>query len=207
MLIKWHGHSCMELSELNYSVVFDPFAPGYVPGLSDIHAEADRVICSHEHDDHNYRDAVKIAPKGGYPFKITAIPTWHDDSAGIKRGPNLVHVADTDMGIRAVHMGDLGHIPDEAALRAMASSDVVMIPVGGFYTINAEEAKQICDLLKPRVIIPMHYRSRSFGFDVLSDVGDFLKLFNSSHVKFYDTDTIEITSDMPAHVAVLKYSG
>lgn len=207
MIIKWHGHSCMELSELNYSVVFDPFSPGYVPGLSNVHAGADRVICSHKHDDHNYKEAVKIISKGGYPFKISAVPTWHDDAAGVKRGPNLVHVTDTDMGIRAVHMGDLGHIPDEATLNAMKNPDVIMIPVGGFYTINAEEAKKICDLLKPRIIIPMHYRSRSFGFDVLDEVGDFLKLFNSSLIKFYDTDTIEITADTPAQVAVLKYLG
>lgn len=207
MIIKWHGHSCMELSELNYSVICDPFAPGYVPGLSDVHADADKVICSHEHDDHNFREAVKTVSKGGHPFKITAIPTWHDDVSGVQRGPNLVHVIDTDMGIRAVHMGDIGHIPDEAAISVMKNPDVIMIPVGGFFTINAEEAKKVCDLLQPRVIIPMHYRSPSFGFDVLSEVGDFLKLFNSSFINFYDTDTIEITSDTPQQIAVLKYLG
>ena len=207
MIIKWHGHACMQLSELGYSVVFDPFAPGYVPGLSDVNAQADKVLCSHGHDDHNYKDAVTIVSNGGNPFKITAVPTWHDEAGGTKRGPNLVHVVDTDMGIRAIHFGDLGHIPDADALKAMARPDVVMIPVGGFYTINADQAKEICDILKPKVIIPMHYRSKTFGYDVIAEVGDFTKLFPTSAVKFYDTDTIEITEDTPAHVAVLKYLG
>ena len=111
------------------------------------------------------------------------------------------------MGIRAIHFGDLGHIPDADALKAMAKPDVVMIPVGGFFTISADEAKQICDILKPKVIIPMHYRSKTFGYDVIAEVGDFAKLFPTSAVKFYDTDTIEITADTPTHVAVLKYLG
>ena len=207
MIIKWHGHSCFQLTELDYSAVFDPFAPGFIPGLSDVSAEADVVLCSHGHDDHNCKDAVKIASKGGNPFKITAVPTWHDEAGGTKRGPNLVHVTDTDMGIRAVHFGDIGHIPAEEDLKAMASPDVVMIPVGGFFTVNAEEAKQICDILNPKVIIPMHYRSSTFGYEVLAEAEDFTKLFPADAVKFYDTDTIEITAETTPHVAVLKYQG
>ena len=204
MKIKWHGHSCMELISGECSVVIDPFSPGYVPGISPIELTADMVLCSHGHGDHNYTEAVTIVKHDTCPFTVTAVPAFHDDCGGIERGSNTIHIIEAE-GLRAVHLGDLGHLPDEEQIRAIGNPDVLMIPVGGFYTIDAETAKKVCDMLSPKVIIPMHYRSASFGFDVLGTVDDFTNLFPNDAVRRYDTNSIEVTKDTPNQVAVLTY--
>lgn len=205
MKITWHGHSCMELSSNGASIVFDPFAPGYVPGLAPVSASANMVLCSHQHGDHNYAQGVTIIEHSSLPFKITPVPTYHDDNNGLDRGENTVYVVETPEGLRAVHLGDLGHIPSEEQIKKIGTPDVLMIPVGGYYTIDAETAKQVCGMLNPRVIIPMHYKSRTFGFDVLSTVSDFTRLFPAECVIGYDTNTIEITKETPSQIAVLRY--
>lgn len=205
MKITWLGHSCMQLSYGESSIVFDPFSPGYVPGLSDISVEADMVLCSHEHGDHNYSAAVTLKNHRTLPFSITTVSSWHDENHGRDRGGNTIAIVDMPDSTRAVHLGDLGHIPDESQLLQIGHPDALMIPIGGFYTIDAAAAKQICDIIKPRVIIPMHYKSRNFGFDVLGTVEDFTGLFPADFVKRYNTNTIEITKDTPCQLAVLTY--
>lgn len=205
MKITWLGHSCMQLFWDKSSIVFDPFSPGYVPGLSDVSAEADMVLCSHGHGDHNYSAAVTLKKHGELPFSVSSVSTWHDENHGRDRGGNTIFIVDMPDGTRAVHLGDLGHIPDENQLLQIGSPDALMIPVGGFYTINASTSKKLCDMINPRVIIPMHYKSVDFGFDVLGTVEDFTGLFPADFVKRYDTDTIEITKDTPRQLAVLTY--
>ena len=207
MKIKWLGHACMLISENGWTAVCDPFKPGTVPGLSPVSEKADAVFCSHGHDDHNYKDAVTIEESGAYPMKVTAVSSWHDNAEGTLRGYNIIHVLEADSGMRAVHLGDLGYCISEEEAKEYAKPDVLMIPVGGFYTIDAKEAKVCCDNLKPRVIIPMHYRSDTFGYDVIGTVDEFLKLFDPKDIVRYDTDTIEIDENTPPHVAVLKYMG
>ena len=205
MKITWLGHSCMQLFWGESSIVFDPFSPGYVPGLSDVSAKADMVLCSHSHGDHNYSAAVTLKRHGALPFSVSSISTWHDENHGRDRGDNTIFIVDMPDGTHAVHLGDLGHIPDKNQLLQIGSPDALMIPVGGFYTINAVTAKKLCDMIKPRVIIPMHYKSAAFGFDVLGTVEDFTGLFPADFVKQYNTDTIEITKGTPRQLAVLTY--
>ncbi len=205
MTITWLGHSCMKISENGYAVVCDPYSPAPPVGFGTICESADMVICSHEHDDHNYRNGVKLVASGAQPFEISFVDTFHDDKNGTLRGTNKVCVIKTPSGKTAVHLGDLGHIPSKAQLDAIGKPDVLMIPVGGFFTIDAKTAKKVCEMISPRVIIPMHYRGEGFGFDVLGTVEEFTKLFGESAVTYYDANSLEINDKMPAGVAILKY--
>ena len=159
MKLTWHGHACFQIEEDGWSVVCDPYAPGYVPGLLDLSAAADEVFCSHSHGDHNYVQGVTLSGNGERRFSVTAVDCWHDDAGGTLRGPNRIHIFDLPSGLRAVHLGDLGHLLTEEQVSAIGTPDVLMIPVGGFYTIDGKEAREIMDLLHPVVTIPMHYKT------------------------------------------------
>ncbi|MGI6254311.1 MAG: MBL fold metallo-hydrolase [Acutalibacter sp.] len=201
--IKWLGHSCFLVECQGYRILLDPFEPGSVPGFRDIHETVDQVLCSHEHHDHNYRAGAVLRQDGAEnPFTITPLPSFHDDCQGAKRGPNTIHLLEAD-GLRVAHMGDVGQMPAPEVMDQLKGLDAVMLPVGGFYTVGPKEAKAIADALEAKVVIPMHYRSDSFGFDVLGPVEDYLDL--DSHWMRYDTDTIEIHQNMHHSVAVLTY--
>ena len=200
--ILWLGHSCFRLETNGFAVVLDPFEDGSVPGLPNIRETAQEVLCSHEHFDHNYRQAVKLAPIGTpNPFTTTVIETFHDDVNGSKRGPNRIHVLEAG-GLRIAHLGDLGHplSPEQAAV--IGQVDALLIPVGGFYTIDAVQAKAIVDQVKPRVTIPMHYSGSGFGFDNIGPVEDFVKL--CQNVQVYPNNSFDLTKETPAQVAVLQ---
>ena len=174
--IQWLGHSCFRVECQGYTVVLDPFEPGSVPGLRDIRQTADQVLCSHQHHDHNYRAGVALRQDGpANPFTITALPSFHDGCGGAKRGPNTIHLLEAQ-GLRVAHLGDIGAMPAPDVVEQLQNLDAVLVPVGGFYTVGPKEAKEIVDALQARVVIPMHYRSDAFGFDVLAPVEDFLEL-------------------------------
>ncbi|MBR6951442.1 MAG: MBL fold metallo-hydrolase [Oscillospiraceae bacterium] len=203
MKLIWHGHACFQIEEDGWSVVCDPYAPGYVPGLRELSVTADDVFCSHGHDDHNYVQAVTLNGTGDRRFSVTAVDCWHDDAGGALRGPNRIHVFDLPSGLRAVHLGDLGHRLSEEQAAAIGTPDVLMIPVGGFFTIGPEDARAVCDQLKPRVIVPMHFRGRSFGFDVIGPAEDFTALFPAERVFRPDSCELEVGPDSPSGVFVL----
>ena len=204
MTITWLGHSCMKISENGYSVICDPYAPGFPQGFDTINETADAVFCSHDHGDHNFKDGVKIVSSGAPAFEFKFVDTFHDDKDGTLRGPNKVCVMKAPSGQVAVHLGDLGHIPTDAQLEAIGKVDVLMIPVGGFFTIDAETAKKVCELIAPRVIIPMHYSGEGFGIDVLTKVDDFAKLFDKSEVTYLASRELDI-DDKTAGVKIFKY--
>ena len=191
--IQWLGHSCFRVECQGYTVVLDPFEPGSVPGLRDIRQTADQVLCSHQHHDHNYRAGVALRQDGpANPFTITALPSFHDGCGGEKRGPNTIHLLEAQ-GLRVAHLGDIGAMPAPDVVERLQNLDAVLVPVGGFYTIDAGQAKAVVD------------RSDAFGFDVLAPVEDFLEL--DSHWMRYETDTLEIHENMRHSVAVLSYGG
>lgn len=201
--IKWLGHSCFAVECKNYRIVLDPFEPGSVPGLLSVREEADLVLCSHEHFDHNYRAGVVVSEQPGEsPFRVTALSSYHDDQQGALRGKNTIFLLEAE-GMGIVHFGDIGCMPGELVLEKLRGADAVMIPVGGHYTVNAAEAQAILDEIRPRVVIPMHYRSDAFGFDVLGTVDEYLDI--CGRWVRYEGASIEITPDMPRHTAVLQY--
>ena len=179
MTITWYGHACFLLESLCGSIVFDPYAPGKVPGWELPALRADKVICSHGHEDHSWAEGVALT---GEPFtgQITQIPSFHDDKRGLLRGKNTITLVETE-GLRVVHMGDIGCALNAGQLAALGRADVLMIPVGGHYTVDAAQAWEIARALGAAIVIPMHYREKDFGYGVISTVEPFLKL--AGHVK------------------------
>lgn len=200
--ITWHGHSCFTVSADGYSLVLDPFAPGSVPGYPDIDLTADEVLCSHGHGDHNYTDGVTLIKDGKKsPFTVTSLDTFHDDKKGALRGTDIMRILEAD-GIRVAHLGDLGCMPEPEQIEALKGLDALMIPVGGFYTIDAAQARELVDLLKPRIVIPMHYSSPDFGYPVIGPLSEFTK--RCANVVVHHSATLEIGKDTEAQTAVLE---
>ena len=166
MKIIWNGHACFTVETAAGTAVLDPYTDGSVPGFDPLRLQADLVLCSHEHGDHNNREAVSLT---GRPCGIAVdrIETYHDEVSGEKRGHNTIHVLKAE-GMRVVHLGDLGCDLTEDQVKALAGADVLMIPIGGFYTIDSEQALKVVRQLHPRVTLPMHYRDHGHGFPVIS---------------------------------------
>ncbi len=169
MKIKWLGHAAMLITSRDgLKVITDPYTPDAL-GLQygPIDVEADIVTVSHDHADHNYVDSVKGKPevvKGsgvhnalGVTFQ--GIQTYHDDSAGSERGSNTVFCFTID-DLKLCHLGDLGHALRPEDQSQIGKVDILFIPVGGKFTIDAGTAVQICHKLQPGVVIPMHYRTK-----------------------------------------------
>ena len=200
MKLTWLAHSCFLVETAEGSVVFDPYAPGSVPGLCMGEVTADAVICSHEHSDHNWREGVKLT--GRKPgFAIRQLETWHDDAGGSLRGPNTITVLEAE-GLRVAHLGDLGHPLSAEQLQALGPVDVLLIPVGGYFTIGPETAWAVAQAIKPRILVPMHYRGEGFGYDVIGPVSDFLAL--AKNVQRLDTNVLEPDKLEGTVVAVLR---
>ncbi len=195
--IIWRGHSCFELRSSQASVVIDPYlqVPGY--GLLDL--EADLVLVSHEHDDHNARNRVRLT--GREPaVEVEVIDTFHDPQGGKLRGPNKIHVVALT-GKRIAHLGDLGHELSQEELARLQNLDVILIPVGGHYTIDAGQAAALVKAVNPAIIVPMHYREGTAGWDVTSGVQPFLDHFEQ--VTFHDRASFVVDETEPG-VLVLK---
>lgn len=205
MRITWIGHSCFRIEKNGFSILMDPYADGSVPGFMPVRERANMVLCSHGHGDHNAVDCVELMDGGENPFSITRIETYHDNQMGVQRGRNTIHILD-DGNSRVAHLGDLGCSLDTEQIKLLSGLDAVMIPIGGYYTIDISQAVKIIDDIKPKMILPMHYRSnekngRVFGYEVLDTVTDFLEFFDT--VVTLEESSVN-TLIMPAKVVVLK---
>ncbi len=199
--VRWLGHSAFMITAGEHSLALDPFQPGSVPGFGDIDETADIVLCSHGHYDHGYTEAVKLTGSHDVPFTVTELSTYHDDVQGEKRGKNTIHIISVD-DVRIAHLGDIGcELTDEQA-SALHGVDVLLIPVGGFYTIDAAAAKSMVDIIEPRITVPMHYRTERFGFPVLAPIEDFLAL--CSNYTALHSDTFVVNNEVSG-VIVLDY--
>ena len=200
MKITYYGHSCFTLETEGYIIALDPYDE-HVPGYKPLEIEACAVYCSHGHSDHCAVDKVQLMPGGeNDPFDIVEMETYHDDCEGEKRGMNWMRIFEAE-GLRVAHLGDLGCELEEEEIEELKGVDVLMIPVGGFYTIDAAQAKKIVEQVKPRIVIPMHYRLLEKGFDVLADVHDFLNL--CSDVRVANGPSLILDADTPAGTVIL----
>ncbi len=173
MVIEWLGHSCFKvtLKDSGKVVLFDPY--DYSTGYSRLESRADYVVISHNHHDHNDLSGVKgkytvVKTSGMHEFEglsIEGISTWHDRSEGKQRGANLIFLL-RSKGMTVCHMGDTGCIPSEEVYKKLEGADILMIPVGGIYTIDAKEALKVCERISPNIIIPMHYRTTACTVDL-----------------------------------------
>lgn len=181
MLITYHGHSEFLIETKDGTrILFDPF-PAEV-GYTMRRVKADVVAISHHHFDHNYVEKVEgkpiivdapgmHSPKPG--LRLLGTPAWHDEEQGQKRGQILCFTLEADW-LKVLHLGDLGQVPDAELRDTLFMPDVLLIPVGGTYTLSAQQAKITIDLLQPRVIIPMHYRNDQGGFAQIDTLAPFL---------------------------------
>ncbi len=200
MKLTWFGHACFLLESEDGSIVFDAYESGYVPGLRIPPLAADMYVSSHQHRDHHYPDAVKLTRR--MPgFTLRELESFHDDCGGEKRGKNTIHILDAE-GLRLVHLGDLGHPLSPQQLEALGKVDILLVPVGGFFTIDAKTAAELVKALKPRLTVPMHYRGEGFGFDVIAPVDDFTALFEN--VRYADSNVLDTEGGMEEGVLVLK---
>ena len=172
MKIEYLGHACFRLND---ELMIDPYKDGSVPGLDILRTSGVKVICTHGHPDHSGVECVELQP-GECEFEINEVPSFHDDVEGALRGPNTIFVITGSDGEKLVHLGDLGHFPNEEQMAAISDADYLLIPVGGYYTIDAEMAVKICEVCRPKCIIPMHYRTAVSGYSEIATVDEFLKL-------------------------------
>ncbi len=200
MKLTWYGHSCFLLETEEGSVVFDPYEPGSVPGLSLPPLEADLCLCSHGHGDHNYNAGVRLSGRSP-EFKVRKFECFHDDKQGMLRGNNTMHLVEAE-GRRVLHMGDLGHMPDPELMAQLGHVDLLLIPVGGYYTIDAALAAAVVRSLEPGLVVPMHYRGEGFGFPVLSELEDFTERMD--RVRTLDTNVLEPEWNGGPRTLVLK---
>lgn len=200
--ITWHGHSCFTVAADGYSIVLDPYAPESVPGLPALNLCAEQVLWSHGHSDHYCPDAVHLTGSSKKnPFNILKIDTYHDDQKGKLRGENRIHILEA-CGLRIAHMGDIGCTLKPDQIEQLKRLDAILIPVGGYYTIDAAQAKEMTKLLSPRVVIPMHYRSDTFGYPVIGRLEAYTGLCNN--VVSHDSNTITLDKTTRPQTAVLK---
>lgn len=200
MKLSWYGHSCFMLETSVGNVIFDPYAPGSVPGVELPEGlEADVVLCSHAHSDHGWVDGIKLSDNKA-SLVIRRVDSFHDKMRGIQRGKNLISIVEAE-GKRIVHLGDLGHKLNEKQLEEIGKPDVLMIPVGGFFTVNAAEAADIADSLGARTVIPMHYRGEGFGYPIIGKVDDFAAL--RSFVTRLDSSSLDINT-APIGTVILR---
>jgi L-ascorbate metabolism protein UlaG (beta-lactamase superfamily) len=200
MKIKWYGHAAFQLiSDKGIKIILDPYEPGAFNGAlsyGKIKDEADIVLTSHDHADHNYIKDIQgkyehISKAGDYEIQsvnIRAIPTFHDNSAGKERGPNLTFVLAAD-GLSLVHTGDIGHALDFDLLKKIGKVDILLLPVGGFFTIDAAQAVKLMNELHPSITIPMHYKTDKCAFPI-TEVEEFTK--NQANVRVLQESEIEI---------------
>lgn len=220
--VRWLGHACFQISFVTgpgqeVSVVTDPFRKGM--GYSDISTKADVVTISHGHSDHDQVGGIKGDPlilRGitddgqwaeiresirGVEFEV--VGTYHDQDQGDRRGRNACFVM-SGGGLTLVHLGDLGHIPDDDALGKIGSPDILFIPVGGYFTIDARNALEVISIIQPRICIPMHYRTAAIKDWPIKPIDDFLA--GCDRVRHVD-DLVLDPDSLPGEpeVWVLKY--
>ncbi len=183
MIITFLGHSCFKIQDKigpdGVTLVTDPF--NKETGLKVPNCEADIITVSHDHKDHNNVDALRgnsfvASCAGEYDFKnvlIEGIDSYHDEVKGKERGFNIMYRIEID-DISVAHLGDLGSILDNSQLEKLVGTDVLLIPVGGKYTLDAKKAVEVISQIEPRIVIPMHYKTEGLKYD-LDPIDKFVK--------------------------------
>jgi L-ascorbate metabolism protein UlaG (beta-lactamase superfamily) len=217
MKIKWYGHAAFLItSDQGTKIIIDPYEPGAFGGqlsYGKIKDQVDLVLTSHDHADHNYTKDLPGAPqivkgsgsKTAKGISIKGISTFHDPSKGSERGANTIFTFMID-NIQLCHLGDLGHLLSDKELAEIGPVDILLIPVGGFFTIDPNEATRVAEQIKPKILIPMHFKTAKCGFPI-APVEDFLK--GKSNAKRPKTNEVTIdktTLPQKMEIVVLEHA-
>lgn len=198
MKIRWYGHACFALENEEGKVLLtDPYDPQV--GYGELRVKCDVVCISHHHHDHDCLDYLDGAPEiidGTVRtelcgFSIDSILSAHDDADGKKRGSNIIRSFTAD-GKRIVHLGDLGHIPNDGQYEFIKGADVLLVPIGGFYTIDTQTAIKIIKTSAPKCVIPMHYRNEACSFPI-STAEEFKMALHPIEAKSLEMDAADLT--------------
>lgn len=210
MIIRWLGHASFLIESESSRIMTDPFEEKL--GYPEFNEAVDIVTVSHQHWDHNAVQVLRghptiIAEPGLYQMegtRIEGIKSFHDQAGGQLRGPNIIFKISLQ-GVDIVHLGDLGHILDQEQIDAIGHVDVLLLPVGGVYTINADEARRVATQLEPAIMVPMHYNTKPLSFEL-----EPLERFTGRFDRTVKQPCLEITAGTlqeQAGVVVLDYPG
>lgn len=217
MEINWYGHAAFRITTSGgTAIIVDPYEDGAYDGAvgyGKIRDGADILITSHEHPDHNYiKDIpgkfVHINKQGSYEHKdvkVRTIQVFHDTSGGKERGRVLISLIAAD-DLVVAHMGDLGHALDAETVGKMGHVDIMMLPVGGFFTIDVSAAREVMSAVRPIITIPMHFKTVKCGFPI-APVDDFIR--GQNNVRILDKPRLEISKSSLPHqpeIIVLKHA-
>ena len=214
MDITYYGHSCFRIRGREGTIVTDPFQPSI--GYAVPHVAADICTISHDHPGHNNAGALSGDPyliNGPGDYEVSGIfvlgrPAYHDSKRGKERGRNTIFSFEVD-DVNVTHLGDQGHVPGQSTVEAIGDVDVLLVPVGGQATLSASMASDVINLLEPRLVIPMHYRTSDYAGDTdLDAVSRFLKEMGLQNGDAGDTFRISQAS-LPeeTQIVVLRYKG
>lgn len=183
MFITWLGQSCFKIQDKigpdGITLTTDPFDKSI--GLKTPSFESDIITVSHAHGDHNNIGALRGNPyvidcAGEYDVKgisIHGVDSYHDDKKGKERGFNVIYRMEIE-DISVSHLGDLGHVLDDKQLEVLVGTDILLIPVGGRFTLDAKKAVEVVSQIEPRIVIPMHYKIPGLKADI-EGVDKFIK--------------------------------
>ena len=196
LLIDNLGHACFKFVDEKCSIIFDPYKG--IDGLEMPKVMANYLYVSHEHFDHSARENVELLPTESR-MNIGSILVPHDHHNGAKRGMNKIHIFEMG-GYRIAHFGDLGCIPNREILNELMNLDIILAPINGFYTISAEELVEIVNIIKPRLVIPMHYyrKENNSGLKDDGQIEIFKKLIDYKEVNTPSVVIDEKLFDKPA---------
>jgi len=179
MELTYIGHSCFHIKGKKVSIVIDPYSPEML-GFKMPKQNCKILLNSHQHEDHNFNQQVNhevlINTPGEYEIDdvyIIGVQTAHDDKDGDERGQNIAFSIDID-GINIVHLGDLGHELNEKALAKLGAVDVLLVPVGGHFTMDSFTASKVISAIEPKLVIPMHYKTEDSNLKELDELSVFL---------------------------------
>ncbi len=204
MKIQYLGHSCFRIiSSCNTAVICDPF-DGNMVGFEMPKLSCDVVTVSHRHRDHDFAEGISGSPavleKDVYlaadDIAIQSVRCFHDDQKGKLRGENYAFCFLVD-GLKVVHMGDIGEV-DENLIKKIYGCDVLMLPVGGVFTVDAKAAKIYVDKVRPKIVLPMHYKTDEHNFEI-GGLSEFTKLFPPENVQYVHGETL-VLEDAPTNI-------
>jgi len=208
--IRWHGHSCFEITN-EVTVVTDPH-DGRSIGIPAPSVKGDIILVSHDHYDHNSvksveKDDSKIVTderkRTISDIQIEGVPTFHDEVRGMKRGKNIVYKFTID-GINFCHLGDLGHDLDKEIINNIGQIDILFIPIGGTFTIDANQAWNIINKVKPKIVIPMHYKIGGLSLSI-AGIDPFLE--QAAYKVIHVGNEIDIEKeDLPAEPEIWAFT-
>lgn len=208
MKIRWKGHACFFIECSGKIIVTDPFADSY--GYPPIRDTADIVTVSHDHNDHNAwqnlsGNPLVIKQVGDFELGgiyIKGVASYHDQKKGLLRGQNTIYRIKAE-GITLAHMGDLGHILSREQVEALGKIDILLLPVGGNYTIDAEQAKQVLEQINPAIVIPMHFKTPAITLPI-TPVEAFISKFARAVIRpFLDVNGEDLQGE--TRIVVLDY--